>query len=109
MSKAKQPKKKTEGKVIKLSRSLTRYLDSIRTDRESYDSILRRQFGLPSRTGHEQPLRTYYVIDTPDDLVIKRRLSEARGEAILLAVRRGQKLTDKKKKESVLTVRELPQ
>jgi hypothetical protein len=104
---AKEVKRKN-GKVIKLSRELAKYLDGLRTERESYDSALRRQFGLPSRTGYEQMLKHYFVIDSPVQLSIHRTEAEAKGEAILLAVRSGQKRTDKKRKEAVLTVRELP-
>lgn len=102
-------KKLTEGgRVVKLSRDLYAHLTELKQKGEGYDGLLRRQFGLPSKKGHEQPLREYYVIDTPDDLIIKRKLPEARGEAILLAVKRGQRLSDKKRRESVIKVREMP-
>ena len=102
-------KKKTEtGKPVKLSLELAAHLDPLRVGRESYDSIIRRYFGLPSRTGHEQPLRNYYIIDTPKQLIVSRTLAEAKGEVILLAVKRGQKLSHKQKIESVIHVRELP-
>ena len=100
--------KATTGKVIKLSRELTSHLDTLRTEREGYDSLLRRHFGLPTRKGYDQSLKTYYVIDTPDALIIRRKLSEARGDAILLAVKRGQKFAHKEKKDAVVSVRELP-
>ncbi len=101
-------KAKKDGRVIKLSREVFAHLAALKGEREGFDGCLRRHLGLPSRTGHEQPLRTYFIIDTPDDLIVHRKLSEARGEAILLAVRRGQRLSDKKRKDAVVTVRELP-
>lgn len=100
--------KAKDSKVIKLSAPLVAHLNGLREGKESYDSCLRRHFGLPSRTGHPQELREYYVIDSPKQLSIHRSQAEAKGEAILIAVRAGQKRTDKQRKEPVLTVRETP-
>lgn len=105
---AQQQDKEHKGKPIKVSRTVYEYLTKLKEPKEGYDALLRRHFGLESRKGHPQPLATYYIIDTPEDLVVKRTLAEAKGEAILLAVKRGQKLTDKKRKDAVRTVRELP-
>lgn len=98
------------GKVIKLSRELYGHLTSLKGKGEGYDAFLRKHFGLPAKNGHEQPLRSYFVIDTPTDLLVRRTLAEAKGEAILLAVKRGQKFrTDHyPKKDKVVCVRELP-
>ncbi len=105
---ARTTKKRRDGKVIKLSRELSKFLDGLRSGTESYDSALRRHFGLPSRTGHPQPLRKYYVIDSPKNLSVFRTQAEAKGEAILLAVKRGQRFSHKEKKDEVLSVREMP-
>ncbi len=96
------------GKAIKVSRELYAHLTELKARGEGYDGLLRRHFGIPSRNGHEQPLRTYFIIDTADDLIVRRTLAEARGDAIILAVKRGQRMTDRKRKESVVKVRELP-
>lgn len=109
-AKSKVTKKKETGKPVKLSLELTSFLDPFRIGKESYDAILRRYFGLPSRTGHLQPLQTYYVVDTPNDLIIRRTKAEAKGETILLAVKRGQKFSSVHypKKDKVIVVREVP-
>ena len=100
---AKQPRKK-KGRVVRLSKEVETYLSRKRKGSESFDSILRRVFGLPDRKGNEQPLKTYYVIDNGGKSpIIKRDKAEAKGEAIILAVRK-----DSKKTERVLTVREVP-
>ncbi len=100
--------KKYDGKVVKISRELYAHLGELRLKGEGYDGMLRRYFGIPSRTGHPQPLRTYYVIDSPKDLLVRRTVAEAKGDAILLAVKRGQKINHKEKKDAVIVVRELP-
>jgi hypothetical protein len=104
---AKAARKPKTGTVVRISRELVAHLGELKQPGEGYDALLRRQFGLPSRNGHEQKLRNYFVIDTADDLIVKRTIAEARGEAIILAVKRGQRLIDKKRKESVLKVREV--
>jgi hypothetical protein len=101
-------KKRKKGSVIKITDFLRDRLSALRShDKESYDAVIRRHFGLPSWKGHEQPLKHYYVIDTQNDLKVFRTKAEAYGEAILLAVKRGQKRTDKRA-VGVPKVRELP-
>ncbi len=94
-------------KVIKLSDEVADALDSLRERKEGWDSMLRRHFGLPSRFGKPQPLAEYFVV-AAEKPVICRTKAEANGEAILLAVRRGQKKSDRKAKDPVIRVREVP-
>jgi len=117
MAKKKDKERIRKGKVVRLSEEVQGYLDSLlqtkvsrsgREFREGYDSLLRRHFGLKAKNGHPQPLRCYYIIDTPTQLIVRRTLAEARGEEILLAVKRGQKLNHKQRKDGIVTVRELP-
>lgn len=111
MKKDKAPKVKKEktgrtGRPVKLSKMLFEYL-SKEKGQDTFDAYLRRQFGLMSKQGETQRLRTYYLIDTETELIAKRTLAEARGETIVLAVRRGQKRNWRAKKDEVITVREL--
>lgn len=94
--------KRKEGKVVKLSQFLAAFLRRKGARGESFDSILRRQFGLPSRTGEAQPLALFYVIPGPPAQV-SSDLAEARGKAIVAATRKGLK-----KAQSVIIVREVP-
>ncbi len=101
---------KKEGRVIRLSKELDEHLAGLMRKKEGYDSLLRRYFGLPRRKDRTpQPLRTYFIVDSESSLIARKKISEARGDVILLAVRRGQRLSDKQKKDAVITVREVPQ
>ena len=97
------------GKVIKVSAEVYRHLTALKRGREGYDACLRRQFGLPSRKGYPQSVRSYFVIDSPDMLIIRRSKSEARGDAIMLAVKKGKKFSRKHypEKEKIIEVREV--
>lgn len=106
----KEPKDKgRDGKAIKVSSDVMRHLTDLKAEtKEPYDAVLRRHFGLPAKNGHPQPLRSYFVIDSPKDLIVTRDLREAKGQQILLAVRRGERRTDHQKKDEIIQVRELP-
>lgn len=97
-------------KPIKVSDEVLRVLSRLRGHSESYDACLRRHFGLASRKGEPQSLLKYYIVDAGEGEapIARRTLAEARGEAILLSVKRGGKRTDNYKKVPVLTVREVP-
>jgi len=60
---------------------------------ESYDSLLRRILGLASRRDEPQPLEVFWVL--PSTLLARKSLAEARGEAVLQAVRNGKRKTEK--------------
>lgn len=94
--------KKMPGKAVKLSQAVVTYLRKKGEETESYDSILRREFGLPSRKGEDQSLCVYYLVPggKPE---LSESLAEARGAAILLAARKGLK-----KAVSIITLREIP-
>jgi hypothetical protein len=95
--------KKKYGKAVRISQDVKVYLERRQRGKESYDAILRRLFGLETRKGEAQPLHTYYVIPNNGDPIIRASLAEARGEAILLATKRGIK-----KAEQIVTVQEIP-
>ncbi len=98
------------GKPVKLSTELTAFLNKRKLRRgeknvESYDAVIRRMLGLPTKEGEAQELRTYFVLpqESENEPLIFLKKSEARGAAILRSVRRGNR-----KPEVVITVRELP-
>lgn len=104
MSKQRE-KEKQRGRVIKLSKEVANFLSRKRLDKkkESFDSVLRRHFGLPSRKGEPQALRTYFILDTEEQPLAFREAPEARGFAIIHALRKKRKKADR-----VIEVREIP-
>ena len=60
---------------------------------ESYDNLLRRMLGIPSRKDEPQHLEVFWVL--PSTLLARKSLAEARGEAVLEAVRKGKRKTEK--------------
>lgn len=93
------------GRAVKLSKEVIAWLEKnqrrINDKRiESYDEILRRLFGLPTRRGERQPTLTYFVLPNEGEPLIFQDKAEARGAAVIRAVRRGLK-----KAEAVVTVR----
>ncbi len=104
MSKA----QKQKGTVVKLSPEVIAYINPKRrykkgTKSESYDSALRRFFGLPTVRGEAQSLRNYFIIDNGGEPLAFADKAEARGTAVIRAVRKGHK-----KAEAVIAVREMP-
>lgn len=95
--------RKKYGKAVRISLDVKNYLEKRQRGTESYDSILRRLFGLPTRKGDTQPLGLLFVIPNGEAPITKLTLAEARGQAILRAARRGSK-----KAEAVLTYQEVP-
>ena len=95
--------RKTQAKAVKLTADVIGRLDRKRRKGESYDSMLRRQFGFPSRKGEPQPLQEFFVLPNDGQPLIFLSEAEARGAAITLAVRKG-----KRKTEAVVTAREVP-
>lgn len=96
-------KRKKYGKAVRISQDVKTYLEKRQRGEESYDAILRRLFGIPTRKGEAQPLKIYYVVPNEASPIIRRTLAEARGESIIVATKKGIK-----KAESVITVQELP-
>lgn len=99
---AARPKK---GKVVRISKEVEQHLRRKRKKKESFDSVLRRMFGLNDLKGIPQPLHTYWVLANEGQPMIFM-LGEkdvARGMAMRLAVRRGVRKT-----EPVLRVQEVP-
>lgn len=83
------------GKVVRLSRLILAYVESRKRGRESLDGTLRRVFGLPDRKGSEQPLRTYFILDNGGRPLVRYSEEEARGEAVIQAVKRGDRTYEK--------------
>lgn len=98
-----EKQRKKYGKAVRISLDVKNYLEKRQRGSESYDSILRRLFGLPTRKGEAQPLRILYVVPNGEAPITKSTLAEARGQAILLAAKRGAKKAD-----AVLTFQEVP-
>lgn len=101
-------KKKETGRVVKLSKELIGWINQRKLRKgeknvESFDSFLRRSFGLDARSGEKQGLKIYYVLPNDQEPLIFLTKAEARGAAIVRAVRQG-----RKKAEAILCVRETP-
>ena len=97
------------GKPVKLSDELTDHLTSLKQETsESYDACLRRQLGLPTRKGKPQHLEHFWVIPEADPPICRKTQADAKGEAILLSVKRGMKASDKQRPAAVIKVREVP-
>lgn len=98
--------KKKRSRVIKISTLVEAYLLKRQRKEESFDSILRRQFGLTSRKKEQNnSLRTFFVVPNGERPKISTDEAEARGFAIQEAVRRK---SDTRKAEAVILVREVP-
>ena len=108
-TKKKKKKKKTgkrkrrapdKGKPIRLSSTVIRQLMKYQRTKEqgkaeSFDSILRRLFGLPTRGGQEQLLKTIWIV--PGVPKIYEDEADAAGAAVLDAVTKKRKKTKKVK------------
>lgn len=92
MARKKKPDR-DKGRPVRLSNEVISVLTRKKRREESCDSILRRILGLPARNGSTQHLESFWVL--PSTLTVKSTLAEARGEAILQAVRRGHKKAEK--------------
>lgn len=75
-------KKPKPGKVIRVDPVVWKLLSAKREPKETITAVLRRLLALPGRKG-EKP-KQYYIL--PSDLT--ETISEARGRAIVMAVRR---------------------
>jgi hypothetical protein len=98
-------KRKSTNRPVKLSKEVLGWISKRKLRKgeknvESFDAFLRRFFGLPSRKGEPQELKKYYVLPNEGEPLIFLNKAEARGAAVIRAVRRGTR-----KAEPVLTVR----
>lgn len=82
-----------KGKPVRLSNEVLGVLTKKLRTRESYDSLLRRILGMSTRNGKTQTLETFWVLS--NTLTVRRSLAEARGEAVLQAVRTGKRKAEK--------------
>ena len=85
---SKRKKKAIPGKVIKISQELYRSIRGRSDEKKSMDSLLRFKLGLPSRKGDVQKFRKFWILRNPTVKVFDK-LKDARGEAVLRAVRGG--------------------
>lgn len=95
-------RKKKAGKVVRLSKEVEVHIRKRQHAGESFDATLRRMFGIRGRKGQKNDLRVYYILPNGTAPKVSTNLAEARGEAIILATKKGLK-----KAEAVLTVQEI--
>lgn len=99
-------KRQQQGKIIRISHDIETFLNKRRKKEElnaSYDSLLRKHFGLNTIKGLKQPLQTLFIVfDGKMPLVFMKR-SEARGMAVQIATMNG-----KQKADAIMEVREVP-
>lgn len=76
-----------KGRVIRVSADTESELRTRRKAGESWDALFRRLLGIPTRKGTEQPRKTFWLLERAN--LIFRTEKEARGMALVLAVRSG--------------------
>lgn len=103
-TKRKWPKK--PGKVIRVSPLVWKTLQGSRRRKESVDSAMRRLLGLPGRKSPTQELREFFAL--PAAQIIRERVEDARGIAVILAARM-KKAGKPAAIEEPIRVREVPQ
>jgi hypothetical protein len=82
-----------KGEAVRLSNAVLAVLKPKLKRGESYDNLLRRMLGLPSRKNEAQTRAIFWVL--PQTLIATKNLAEARGEAILAAVQQGKQKAEK--------------
>lgn len=88
--------KPKQGEVIRISPSLSKLLAKHKTSKESKSATLERLLANPSSSA-----KTYFIL--PESRMVFDTIEDARGKAILLAVKSGMK----KPKEKPIAVREI--
>lgn len=88
-----EKKYRRKGRIIRVSQEVYAYLERKKQGTISWDSLFRKIFGLPNRKGLKQPLTEFYFV--PSTGRAFQKLSEARGAAIVDAVRKGSRKPDK--------------
>lgn len=101
--------RKRQDRVVRLSKTIIGYLKKRKSGNESFDSTLRRQFGIPSfkdrGDDNRNALRTFFLVrQEAGHFKVFDDLATARGEAILVAMRKGVR-----KAERVIETREVPE
>lgn len=89
MSKADKP-----GKVIRVDPIIWKYLNQQRKPKETVSALIRRLLYLPTKKGEAQPQRLFYIL--PESKIVCESIEEARGQAILKAVKSGKKRPSEK-------------
>lgn len=91
---SKKDKSEKPGKVIRVDPLIWKHLNQHRKQHETVSSALRRLMGLPPRKGEFSPIQTFYIL--PESRVVALTIEEARGLAVIHAVRKGKKKTTEK-------------
>jgi hypothetical protein len=89
MSKRKASSRTKTATAIKVSLDILKILQHRRKRKpklETYDSVLRRVLGIPSKTGEHSQRKVFWVLTKPQ-IAIFHNPAEARGQAILNAIR----------------------
>jgi uncharacterized protein (DUF1684 family) len=81
-------KKRPPSTVIRISTHVLSHIKQRRHGKECLDETLRRIFGLPMRSGIEQKLATFYVIENSGQPLAFTDEAKARGIAIERAVKK---------------------
>lgn len=85
--------KASKGRVIRVSIEVYSMLEKKKKDFKSWDSLMRCAFGLPGRRKDKaRKLEEFFAVF--GSMKIFEKLSEARGEAIKLAVRYGEEFPE---------------
>jgi len=87
-------KAKRGGKAIKLSHELISLLKNKQRKNESYDSVMRRVLGMPTRTGKDQLLEVFYILTRPRPIVFSE-LKDAVGESMIRSAMKKQQKPEK--------------
>lgn len=90
MSKKKKQKKRLS-RIIRISRPVDEWLTQHRRGKESFDTTLRRLFGLADKKGTPPETRTYFILDNEGEPFAYCDRASARGAAITLAIRKSKK------------------
>lgn len=92
-------KKKRPGRVIRVSRDIELFVNKRRRTKESFDSCLRRLLGLPLRGTKDKPAKRQevWVLKQPT-LAVFENEADARGSAVITAVRSKRKKPEAPKK-----------
>jgi hypothetical protein len=89
------------GKVLRVDPLIWKFLSDRRKPKETNSALVRRLMGLPPRKGDATEAKTWFIL--PESKVACHTIEEARGAAIVIAVRTGKK----KPSERPVEVREI--
>lgn len=95
-------RRKRQSRIIRISRDVDVFLNRARKHKGTYDAILRKLLGLDPKKGQAEPLKHYWVIPNGNDPVIYNTEAQAKGGAIVLAVKQ-----HRKEAHPVIKVREV--